>query len=573
MKGLCFKIYKLEKENPTLNGRSLVEIPQIVVDDYNKQKGEIVYDKISDKNKFSRDGLEFIFYKKQKGLDRLPHIWKQYFEDGTNDVDFGKIDSENHHILAFVLNQKSEQAYCISTGAAYVVFEKFIDYDFPLDIARKIVNPEIKSADTKGLTGALMASSLQFRRPRRISSIEGAATIWTQISGYLREEVLKTDSFKNIFGEKSKVGVDVKGSIKLGPKLSSTDKLVDLIFWLEDIEANFPIPSIDDFAFLDAVKKLDRRKTPELVKELEEELNKILVKSEYDNFDLCHQESSRYLNAEGYEAKFEDKNKSYDENPSLESFEEFVKPLNIDSLEKIHIEATHNENFLNVEGSSYDVLCGEIAKDGKVYFLFNKHWYSLKPEFLKLVDQTFENVINDDKYKTKIKFPDWKKIEKEGKNLPQREDLYSESVIKAITDSILGDKVFVDSIELYDVLTWDRENLYIVHIKSGFDVKIRDLSSQIFSSAQIIENSRMSGFKELEEHHKSLISKKRTEISFDNYKKLFSKKINYMFAYGRANQVLDKNIKSSVAKLEVVQLAKDMTRFEGKLKLLWIKQS
>lgn len=81
-----------------------------------------------------------------------------------------------------------------------------------------------------------------------------------------------------------------------------------------------------------------------------------------------------------------------------------------------------------------------------------------------------------------------------------------------------------DNVELFDTLTCDGERTYIVHVKRDFDVKVRDVRSQIINSANIIENDlRLGDPTRLKRHHATLQRKGRTTLTESEFLELFER--------------------------------------------------
>lgn len=568
MTKLSFRIYRVDIEHPDLRSRELHDVPQFIVDKYNESKQEVIFNPV-DATAYQADiggGKTIHFYKKENAR-ALPHLWRSFFEDTA--VNFGTIHTELHHMVGFIVDGVNGQLFAITTGQAYVTFEKYVDYDFPLTVARKVTHPEIKGGEIKGLTGYLQASSLQFRRPRRVSSAESIGTIWTQFSGNLREATLSDPIFIELFGRKSKASIEVKGSVGIKQKLDDLGKLSDYINWLWRIYDQDQVPrdSENDFAFLDAVRKISARRFPDKVEMLRAKAVERISSNEIEDFAICHRDHSRYLNADSYQVKYNGETFEFDSPPELaEIFSRLTyTPTEIPQLlEKMRIEAIYDiEPHQNVEGTLEDLLCGEVnVEPGKTCFLLNNEWFELKESFIRMVRDAFEQIVNDSTSEANLTMPRWTQTS---------EGAYNES-FQGRDDYVVGDKVLIENTELFDLLHWDNENLYILHVKSGFGVKTRDVTSQIFNAAQIIENDVSTGKILLGRYYERLSS---PPISREDFLRLFNKKRIYVLGYGRAASLRSASvIRSNIAKLELVQLRNDMRRFEGHadFKLQWIQK-
>lgn len=569
---LAFRIYRLDISNIE-NELNIDQIPQKIVERYNIEKEDTVFSLIdSEKYQFQLSPSKKIIFFRKNSANSVPHIWKKFFQEAN--INFGDINTELQHIAGFIIDSEKNQIFAISTGQAYVIFERYIDYDFPLSIARKIVKPEIKSGDIKGLTGYLQASSLQFRRPRRVSISESVGSIWTTLSGSLREEI-KDETFIRMFGKKSETSVEIKASVYIKKKLSHFTQLSAYIDWLANICDNMDLPpdTGDDFSFLDAVRKISRRKFSTLSENLDKILIEKIENKEFDDFDLCHRQYGFFLNADHYRASIGRKFEIYNSLPSIDQIIHDLYDSNEfnlkDFVEKCCVWAEYDtDTYCNVTGSLKDLICGEIPKDEKTYFLFNNEWFELRPDFVEIINSDFQSIVSDNTSFATLTLPIWSQAS---------EGQYNISFDNQ-SNFIVGDKVFSENTELFDLLHWESNKLSIIHIKSGFGVKTRDVTSQIANAAQIIENDIKTGSKLLKAHYQRLIDKGlHPLISQDDFIELFKKPREYVLAYGTKNDVLRNrtNIRSNIAKLELVQLENDMRRFENGayLKLQWIEKT
>lgn len=571
MSGLNFRIYRIDADSAAFEVKNFAEIPRKIIKEYNKLKESEVYTALSSSGNGGSldDSKDIAFFKKNVEVTP-PHSWKNFFNEIK--VEFGPISTEIHHIVGFIVDRKREQILAISTGQAYVTFEKYVDYNFPIELAKKIVDPEIKSGEVKSLTGYLQASSLQFRRPRRIPITEAVSSIWTQLSGYLSSDTLANEDFKEIFGEKKKVSVEVKASIGIKQRIKDTNSLAKYIDWLMDVYLDYPIPpgSEENFGFLEAVRKLNPRRHVDLLEKLNSELLHKVRDLDFDEFALCHRNYSLYLGADYYERKFKRSELKIDQEPTVNSvLEDLVTPdIDVNELlEKCRIVAKHDsEEWFDQEGSLRELLCGELSIGDNTYFLLNKEWYELRNDFIDLIKDSFVELASNNTFTAGLNLGQWTQ---------KKEHLFNKSFVNK-GNFLVGDLVFSGNIELFDLLHWKNDKVYIIHVKSGFGVQVRDVASQIFNAAQIIENDVLTGKEELKRHFRKIQTKYGSSINEDQFLKLFNKKRVYVLGYGRPTDFTGdpSAVRSNIAKLELVQLRNDMRTYEdnAQLNIQWIEK-
>jgi hypothetical protein len=137
---------------------------------------------------------------------------------------------------------------------------------------------------------------------------------------------------------------------------------------------------------------------------------------------------------------------------------------------------------------------------------------------------------------------------------------------KDLKNYLVFDTIAISGIELCDIIKYDSQNVYLIHVKRGFDSSMRELYNQIILSARRVEESRSSKDKAyLKKCFDSLIKKKQGNSinSVDEFLKLFQKNIKYVMAFSNNNSnnaVEDEisKIKSSIAKFSVIQTSSEM---------------
>jgi hypothetical protein len=135
------------------------------------------------------------------------------------------------------------------------------------------------------------------------------------------------------------------------------------------------------------------------------------------------------------------------------------------------------------------------------------------------------------------------------------------------------------NIELCDLMFEDESHLYLIHVKKGFNAKMRDLSNQIIISAARLWNDVKSGRYEfvdavLEAYNNSRAG--RDVIPLQDFRNRFNKEIIYVMAFNSDlvghRRIIDnlENIRSNIAKFCLVQGVKEMQSAHYPLKIFEI---
>ncbi len=471
-----------------------------------------------------------------------------------------------------------ERLYAHTGGHSVVSFERFIDVSFPIDIARRIAEPEVKRARSSQISGTTLASDVNFRDPRRITYTESLENVWTALSGQVRPTILADPGLRTVFGPKNKLRLEVSSAIKFGPRVDTLDKLITLIRWLATT-AESPVPDDDEWAILDSIKVLNPRKSKDLIVRLNCHLaKKLVVEHDYANIAVTHADASLYANATLY-AVSKGKEDIYagDRRPDLADILDNVDP-GPEGPESLLTSITVRSQCLDygpevgTHGTLLEHLHGEIRYDERTYFLLAGRWYEVDKSYIELVTRDFVGLIEDlDLRASQIGLPNWQKAKSEG---AYNEDSVTGDLV------INGDRVLTDNVELFDTLSCVGERTYIIHVKRDFDVKVRDVRSQIINSANIIENDlRVSDPARLKRHHAALRRRGRTTLTEAEFLDLFEHPRTYVIAYGTTTKVERATVDqfgSIVARMEVVTLGGQFRQIASashatELRIAWIE--
>ncbi|MDT0117522.1 TIGR04141 family sporadically distributed protein [Microbacterium sp. PRF11] len=569
--GITAPIYKIDVDAALDVVGANVKISALskaLVDLYNKEKGAIVY-KLEGTAKI--DGATLHLYRNDKARPNTSG-WVSFFEGSG--IKLKSIKNEMQHLVCFV--ELGDDLYAYTAGQSAVVFERFTDISFPIDVGRRIAMAEVKGAKASQITGSTLASNMQFRDARRITYTESLDTVWTALSGQLQPGVLDEKALVQIFDVKTKMRLDVTSAVKLGPKVETPEKMVALIRWLAK-KAEGPLPTDDGWGWLDAIKVLSPRKKNDLIAQLRRTLaTRIFVDKKFENIAVSHTEASLYDNATTYAlTQGSEKFLETSERPELREIVAKMKVNTSDvvaNFDSVRI-STSNDDYgpgFGTTGTLLNHLHGEIQSGTNTYYLLAGKWYEVDASYIDEVKKDFLHLFDTlDLPASNIGLNVWAKADSEG--------TYNKNSVTS-ANFINGDRVLTDNVELFDSLVWDKTDLYIVHVKRGFDVKVRDVRSQIVSSAQIIENDLRTGGVKLKEHHSHLVSRGRTKMSQANFLRLFEKTRSYVLAYGTPDRVdktsIDK-FQSSVARMEVVALNSQFRQLssldsQAQLQVTWI---
>lgn len=510
------------------------------------------------------------------------HEWQNLFPDPI-----GELKVKRQNLAAFIVI--GDSCYAISAGSGYTFFEQFIDTSFPIDIARRIMSPELDATAERAITGAIYGRVQQFRTSQLIASSQNLGVVWQGFRGKVNDITQTSDRFSDFFDTyASKTGVEAGSSLKIRRSIS-IKKLIDLIIWLaEQLDIEPSKEQNDAFRFLDTLEEVSSRKEKALISELKGALAQALLEKlqkgeSVTGFDFCHRYMDMYLSADTYHfsAKEIDESSSFEKGlppqagDVLDDVYKYFMPSSKDEivqlLDEIIFEATHNSDERDSTKSSLlNHLHGEVQYMGECYFLIDQKWYKASNSFVNRVKDDFEKLLEGEFMTDTGLALDPYTQSKEGD--------YNESYISR-DDWLVADRVFQSNIEIADLIHFTHEGIFIVHNKIGFDVKIRDVCSQILHSMSIIAQAKASSDRDLlGGYYDSIIAKFYTlkapninkDTFIDRILTTSSEDITYVLGYINSKPV-SATSRSNIAKFETVKLClADRRAFDFKLKIVHI---
>lgn len=515
---------------------------------------------------------------------RRQHEWQELFPQTV-----GELTVQRQNLAAFITFNNT--CYAISAGSGYTLFEQFIDTSFPLDIARRVMSPELDATTERAITGALYGRMQQFRTAQLIASSQNLGTIWQIIKGKVNDDTLHSTAFQDLFETaKSRVNMEAGSSLKIRSSMA-IEKLLQLIEWLVDVLSAEPTQQqIDAFRFLDTLREVSPRKNKPLIDALDEQLCANILAALIDdndiNLEFSHkyfglfQSANRYefdkasLNVDGFPCEIPPTAKEVLAHLYHGDFLSATNAAELkDELEKITFCAIHDDDTDTTKASVLNHLHGEVEYKGQNYFLVDGKWYVAEDDFITRVSKDFEGLLSSEFFDkpNSLVLSQYDLLSAEGK--------YNESYIES-SDWLTTDRAFLNNVELSDLIGWKDDTLYIVHNKVGFNVTVRDVCSQILHSMNMLDQMRATNDVDaVGAYYDRILAKhysgKNIPISrqdfIDKLLKTESSKITYVLGYA-AESPVDTSCQSNIAKFEAVKLCRaDRRAFDFGLKIVHLE--
>jgi len=579
------KIFKLNNSFYEFKGKSYLQIIELIRANHLK-KLRLKYDNnelqsLNDRLAHSKeDEFELWSYCYNQPKDQF--YWKLFLPNSLS-------DGQNFQIseFSFVLFLKyKSNIYCAIGGSGMSVIKKYIDPNFGINIYQHFAKPTediLIELNSRGIASNISQKRHTFNLNQTISETLEYSEIPTKIKLVLRQE-LKLSIFKKYgFGNERtllEVGsyfylrkkIDFEGLKQLIIDLDnvSNDKKFTQLTLFRKIEDDSLVEELDKVLQERIIDDIIKTSTPsrnsvqkdilEVVHpsklELFYECNKYLIKSKFSRGKKDIEVNDRqnlYINCiQHINNNTEDLN---------DRFEIGKKLYTLGIVGKVNDKEITYANF-------YSHIIAEIEYLGKKYFRIDGHWYFLKDEFLQLMNADAVDFYR--KYELKENLLNkWQEGDDEDTyNLSHSADGY-----------YVLDKVIDSNIELCDILILKEDKAYFVHVKEGFNTKMRDLYIQVMLSAKRLSNNLKNNESSsyLKNTLKAYKKKNQTKIidTKEITRKILAKEYQVIYVmafnnnYRKSEMPINKidQSKSNIAKYSLVQTVKEMQRLNFEIRL------
>lgn len=509
------------------------------------------------------------------------NYWKLFLPESLS-------EGQNFEVTEFsfvIFLKYKKNIYCAIGGSGMSVIKKYIDPNFGINIYQHIAKPTediLIELNARGIASNISQKRHTFNLNQTISETLEYSEIPTKIKLVLRKE-LKESIFKKYNLGTDRTLLEV-GSYFYLRKRIDFDELKELIIDLDKLlnDNNFTQLTLfrqieEDSLINDLDNTLQNRIIDDVIKlstpsrnTIQKDILEVVHPSKLERFYECNNYLIRAKFSRGkHDIEVSDRQDLYLKsiehiNNNTEDltnrFEIGKKLFTLGIIGRVNEKEITYANF-------YAHIIAEIEHLGKKYFRIDGHWYFLKDEFLELMNSDAVEFYRKYELKEDILNP-WE----DGDD----EDAYNLS--HDYDDYYVLDKVIDSNIELCDLLIIEDDKAYFVHVKDGFNTKMRDLYVQVMLSAKRlsndIKNNESSSYlkKTLRAYRKK--SKRKIDVK-ELTRQILEKEyqIIYVMAfknnYRKSEKAIDKinNSKSNIAKYSIVQTVKEMQRLNFEIRL------
>lgn len=410
----------------------------------------------------------------------------------SEDAPIAKCERLSPSFILFVGYKK--RIFAVTGGTGSFEIDQFVSQTFGMDVITRLIDkhtPVVRSLQNRGLTGVVLGQRKNFRTDRRIAEEKQFGQIYNEVSAQLNKKILTSVfGFKGADLKRDVSGCLAKSSFRINKSLDENDlfKVISKLDGLLDKPAKFS---------LNSVELISRRKSHMLIPKLEEALLHTLYSrcqnNEEPDFDFTHKNIDKYFQAACYTISIGKDIIKFDNPPTLLEVQRKVAAkgrLLTDheyefkhSLLSLKVESMDEEGNVLTHGSVQSHLHGEVFYDGHSYFIVDGEWYRVSHKFINELNSDLHELLHQYWDETIITAPF---------DIKMDEGDYNASFIGQPGIFVL-DAITPENIELCDLLKYDANSLYLLHIKKGFNNMIRNLASQVLIAAKRLQNDIKSG--------------------------------------------------------------------------------
>ncbi len=569
-----------------------------------KQNG---YEKQKLKRNIKNENFTFsLFYLNKKSNPP----WKTFFEKIVGEKQKIITTSRISEGFVFLLlkknqsNKKDNFFYAFTGGIGHFAIKDFIEPDFGIKILLRMINSTdkvLRAVKENSLMGNILGESKYFRTSSSFYESENFGKIYQEMIANLDNSILtnlnldKKDFFNNSY-------CVAKSSFKINKSLTFNE-ILDLVQSLHKLYKQEKIKIKE----INSIKQLNPKKDKEIINKLNDkkatklfELFKGKNLQNFSDFDICHKEFEKFLTSTKFKLivnKLECELEQIDLKTVFEKLKkDFKIPKNINKesfinkLHKLKIVSLDSDNNELTKDYFLNHLSTEIQINKNYYFLMNGNWYYVIDNFIEELNTQCKNIINENFIKHEDLFGDvkWNKDKRNKTNGYENEKDFNNNFSKK-GDYLVLDRVTPENIEPCDILKWDENNLYLIHVKKGFNQNMRDLCCQVYISAKRIfqasktlkeQNGKNTDNNYIEKVFNDFKKSRNytSKITQNEFKELFKKNLIFVIAVldtakGKRELKNIEQFNSNIAKFSLRNLYRDLKTLGLEFKITQIKSN
>ena len=492
-------------------------------------------------------------------------IWKNYLPNKiTENQNF---DTKKVSFVIFAVHKID--IFVIIGGGGIFVIQRFINHTFGIDLYERIAEPSIdivNTIKTRNIAGNLTSKEETYKNKQNLIDSLFFGQIPNKINLVLRKDIINTIFGFIDFGKEKNISIEIGTAFNLKWKVTF-DEIHQIIIKFGELINSRVKNSLSRFEKIRDKSLIENEINPILYEAIRNDMTKIFMSganpyTQKLDIDFVHPSKIlAYFECDSYMLFVKNKQNCFYETPDRNSlYKEGLRYLFKETKPDDYREFNRIILGMRVKGYKKDQkvteamfiqhLTCEINFRKKRLFYIDTKWYSVKGDFIKTVNDKCTAMIKANYFDNHPLKKEWNATETEG--------IYNQKY--TIEDHfIVLDKILGQNIEMCDLFYEHQDTIYLIHVKKGFDAKIRDLSNQITISARRLNNDISSKKYEFVDAVIKRYNNQKNikKISIEKFRAKFEKKIIYVMAFCSSNSKkiignID-NIKSNIAKFSVIQ--------------------
>lgn len=500
--------------------------------------------------------------------------WKKYLPSSITENQNFEIKKLSFTLFAIVDNR----IFVIVGGGGIRVIKRYINNRFGLEFYEYLTNPQddiVISLTVRGISGRLTEQREIYRNGQSLLDAISFTEIPMSINLKLRED-LKNSIFDFIDFSSEDITIEV-GSYFFIKQRIKFSQLHELFVSINNTMNNHTSQSLSSFEReKDSARIEDKYKTI-LCEELRGDMMNYYYtgrKGDAKKFDIDFIHPSKiqeFYECNRFELKAKKKKKPFFETTNRELlYSEGLRYLYNqlgDNSSQFDFNAIvfgirvygYRDNELRTEAMFLQHITCEIRYLNTPIFQIDNNWYKVKNDFVETINDRCYSMIDKNILPKGVLTIPWDDTLKDE---DQFNMAYSHKPNCYVFDKMLG-----QNIEFCDIMVESDNAIYLVHVKDGFDAKIRDLANQLLISATRYWNdinSKTNTF--LESVITSYNNSKPIPLDKQSFINKFkaNKDIVFVMAYNsRKPELTSKEritkSRSNIAKYSLIQCSQDMT--------------
>ena len=459
-------------------------------------------------------------------------------------------------------------------GTGIRVILRYINHRFGLELYEYMADPSddvINFITTRGISGNLSENKRTFREGQKLSDSLNFTNIPTRINLVLREE-LKNTVFDFIEFTSEKVYLEIASyfCIKIRVSFEDLHKTFISVNNVLNSVANHPLTSfvhVKDKNITEIVYRMELyfrikkdvfdRLTPSTAVRPPRFDIDFVHPSKLQDFYECDRYEIYERNAKKPFFTTTNRNRLYLEGLKW-LFDNYSFDFNY-TLSGIRVTGYKGTQKKTNAMFTQHITC-EINVNARPIFLIDNNWYKVNNDFIETINRTCVEMLSKNYLRDNILTIPWESTLTEG--------VYN-LLYEPIPNFRIFDKVLSQNIELCDLYFEDDNAIYLIHVKDGFDAKIRDVSNQIVISATRYWNDKNSGTYEfldgiINKYNALPINVSRQIVRDEFINKFSQKDVFFVMAFNSSltiHQDIRNDIgllRSNIAKYSLIQCVRDM---------------